>query len=295
MVTQQRTSTVPRYDPAGQYEVRSRDVEYRRDGADSWLARIYEPQGAGPFPALLEIHGGAWNNNDRTQNASIDEALAASGLVVVAIDFHLGTQAPHPAAQQDINYATRWLKVRAADFNSSSEAVGGLGLSSGGHQIMLSAMRPRDPSYAALPLDGAPEVDAGLAYVMMGWAVLDPHARYLYARERGRQNLVASSERYFVDEAGMREANPQLILERSEPVELPPALLLHGADDDVLAPRTAERFAEAYGRAGGVIELAEYPRAGHGFAREPGPNAARALELMKSFVARQLVAVAAGW
>src|SRR5919202_998140 len=171
MVTQQRTSPVPRYDPAGQYEVRSRDVEYRRDGADSWLARIYEPQGMGPFPALLEIHGGAWNNNDRTQNASIDEA---------------------------------------------------------------------------------PDVDAGLAYVMMGWAVLDPHARYLYARERGRQNLVASSERYFVDEAGMREANPQLILERGEPVELPPALLLHGADDDILAPRTAERFVEAYGRAGGV-------------------------------------------
>jgi acetyl esterase/lipase len=295
MVTQQRTSTVPRYDPAGQYEVRSRDVEYRRDGADSWLARIYEPQGMGPFPALLEIHGGAWNNNDRTQNASIDEALAASGLVVVAIDFHLGTQAPHPAAQQDINYATRWLKVRAADFNASSEAVGGLGLSSGGHQIMLSAMRPRDPSYAALPLEEAPDVDAGLAYVMMGWPVLDPYARYLHARERGRQNLVASSERYFLDEAGMQEANPQLILERGEPVELPPALLLHGADDDVLAPRTAERFAEAYGRAGGVIELAEYPRAGHGFARESGPNAARALELMKSFVARQLVAVAAGW
>jgi len=295
MVTQQRTSIVPRYDPAGQYDVQSRDVEYRRDGAESWLARIYEPQGAGPFPALLENHGGAWNNNDRTQNAPIDEALAASGLVVAAIDFHLGTQAPHPAAQQDINYATRWLKVRAADFNASPEVVGGLGLSSGGHQIMLSAMRPRDPSYAALPLEEAPDVDASLAYVMMGWAVLDPHARYLYARERGRQNLVASSERYFVDEAGMREANPQLILERGEPVELPPALLLHGADDDILAPKTAERFVEAYGRAGGVIELAEYPRAGHGFARESGPNAARALELMKSFVARQLAAVAAGW
>jgi len=74
-----------------------------------------------------------------------------------------------------------------------------------------------------------------------------------------------------------------------------PALLLHGVDDDVLAPRTAERFVEAYARAGGVIELAEYPRAGHGFAREPGPNAARALDLMKSFIARQLGAIAAGW
>src|SRR5215216_4075564 len=148
-----RERTVPSYDPAAQYDVRWQDVEYRRDGSESWLARVYEPQGSGPFPTLLEVHGGAWNNNDRTQNAPLDEALAASGLVVAAIDFHLGTQAPHPAAQADINYATRWLKVRAADFNGTSEALGGLGLSSGGHQIMLSAMRPCHPQYAALQLD----------------------------------------------------------------------------------------------------------------------------------------------
>src|SRR4051812_26406017 len=52
------------YDPNGVFEVRSRAVESRHDGARSWLARVYEPVGAGPFPALLEVHGGAWNNND---------------------------------------------------------------------------------------------------------------------------------------------------------------------------------------------------------------------------------------
>ncbi len=156
------------YDPSQTFDVRVRDVEYRRDGERSWLARVYEPQGTGPFPALLEIHGGAWCANDRTQNASIDEALAASGLVVVAIDFHLGTQAPYPASIADVNYATRWLKTRAGDFNATAEALGGLGLSSGGHMVMLSAMRPRDPRYTALPLDGAPDVEASLAYVIMG-------------------------------------------------------------------------------------------------------------------------------
>ena len=133
------------YDPRRAFEVRWRDVEYRRDGTESWLARIYEPQGTGPFPALLEVHGGAWNHNDRTQNASIDEALAASGLVVVAIDFHLGTEAPYPASIADTNYATRWLKARAADFNATADGLGAAGFSSGGHMIMLSAMRPNDP------------------------------------------------------------------------------------------------------------------------------------------------------
>ena len=52
------------YDPRREFDVRWRDAGYRGDGSASWLARIYEPQGAGPFPALLEVHGGAWNRND---------------------------------------------------------------------------------------------------------------------------------------------------------------------------------------------------------------------------------------
>ena len=86
----------------------------------------------------------------------------------------------------------------------------------------------------------------------------------------------------------MREANPQLILERGESVELPPALLFQGADDDVLPPRAAERFAEAYAQAGGLIELALFPGAGHGYARDEGSNTRRTVDLVKSYVARQL-------
>ena len=77
----------------------------------------------------------------------------------------------------------------------------------------------------------------------------------------------------------MREANPQLILERGETVDFPPALIFQGADDDVLAPRTAERFVEAYGRAGGLIELAQFPRANHGYSRLGGPNALRTIDV----------------
>jgi acetyl esterase/lipase len=281
------------YDPRRTFDVQSRDVEYRRDGSESWLARIYQPQGDGPFPAVLEVHGGAWNAGDRLQNAPLVEALAASGLVVASIDFRLGTHSPYPASIADVNYATRWLKQHAGEFGATAEGLGALGFSSGGHMVVLSAMRPRDPRYAALALDA--EVDASLAYVMSGWGVLAPHARYLHARGQGKTDLLQSHHRYFGDEQGMREADPQLILERGESVELPPVLLFQGADDDVLSPRTAERFVEAYGRAGGVVELALYPGAGHGYARQGGGNAARTLDLLKSFVERQLRAQSQGW
>src|SRR5438445_201313 len=227
------------------FEVSWQDIEYR----EGLLARVYRPLGSGPFPALIEIHGGAWSSGDRTQNADLVQALAASGLVVASVEFRLGGQAPYPANMADINYATRWLKSRAQDFGASADALGGLGLSSGGHMVMLSAMRPRDPRYTAFRLDSAPGVDASLAYVMMGWPVLDPHARYLHARQQGRTDLLDAHHRYFGDEQTMREANPQQILERGEAVDLPPALIFQGADGaagDV--PGEAEQ-ADAFGTA----------------------------------------------
>src|SRR3954447_20184983 len=67
------------YDPAAHYEVKVEDIEYRRDGDRAWLALTYQPQGEGPFPALLEIHGGAWNNGERTGAPAIGEGLGARG------------------------------------------------------------------------------------------------------------------------------------------------------------------------------------------------------------------------
>ena len=291
-------TTLPRlrdlYDPAGAYEVRSRDVEYRNDGSRSWLARVYQPQGPGPFPVLMEVHGGAWNNNDRLQNEPLNEAVAASGIVVVAVDFRQGEDGRYPGSIADVNYATRWIKQHAGDFNATAAGIGSIGYSSGGHINMLCAMKPRDPRYAAIPLDEAPDLDASVAYVIMAWPVIDPLSRYRYAKGLGREGMVENHHRYWGDEAAMTDGNPQLILERGEAVELPPALLLQGADDDVLTPGMAEKFAQTYGKAGGLIELALYPGGGHGYMREPGPNTNRSLDAIKSFIGRQLRAIDAG-
>jgi acetyl esterase/lipase len=66
----------------------------------------------------------------------------------------MGGQDPYPSSLADINYATRWGKAHAADFKADASTVGGLGVSSGGHLILLSAMRPFDPRYTNLPFAG---------------------------------------------------------------------------------------------------------------------------------------------
>ena len=84
------------------------DVEYLRHGDKPLLARIYRPKGEGPFPALVECHGGAWCMSDRMTEKLRHEAMARNGIVSIALDFRSGEEAPYPASVQDINYAVRW-------------------------------------------------------------------------------------------------------------------------------------------------------------------------------------------
>jgi acetyl esterase/lipase len=274
------------YDPKAQLALSARDIEYRRDGDTVLMARIYQPQGAGPFPAMIAVHGGAWANKEWLQNEPSHQRLAEGGLVVMAIQFRTSQDGPHPLALRDINYAIRWLKAHASEFNASDQKVGGVGWSSGGHQIMLSGMRPRQ--YADVPLPGGANVDATLDYVIMGWPVIDPLARYKMMIERGNEEVPPRHIAYFGDEAGMIESSPPHMLERGEAVELPAALLLQGAADESLPRMGAERFVELYSLAGGSIEMGKYPGEPHGFMRNPGPYTDRAFDLAKWFIARQV-------
>jgi acetyl esterase/lipase len=63
-------------------DIRVEDVEYQRRGGQALLARLYRPAGTGPFPAVVQVHGGAWVNKDRTDNDFIARAFAESGIIV---------------------------------------------------------------------------------------------------------------------------------------------------------------------------------------------------------------------
>jgi acetyl esterase/lipase len=280
------------YNPAKQFQVQVQEVEYRRHQGQGWPALVYQPQGQGPFPAMLDVHGGAWNRGARTNDQVMNQALAASGIVVVAVEFRLAPDHPYPAQVADVNFATRWLKGHAHEFNADPASLGGLGSSSGGHTVMLSAMRPRDPRYAALPLPEGRGVDASLRYLLCCWPVLDPYARYQYAQKAGAERLAASSEAYFRDEDTMREGNPQQILDRGEKVELPPTLIIQGTADDNVPMSIPTSFVPAYRAAGGQIEIEIFPGRVHGFGNTPGPDSDRAVALMKGFIAKQLTRAA---
>jgi acetyl esterase/lipase len=270
------------------YELDVRDVEYLHDGHESILARVYQPRGSGPFPALVYIHGGAWSSNDRTTNPGLPWGVAARGVVVVAIDFRQGVEHPYPSSLIDINYATRWLKKHAGDFNAIPGSVGGMGASSGGHLIMLSAMRPRDSRYTAIAFDEAPEAGASLAYVISCFGVLDPYGRYRMAEQNGNKEMMARHDAYFGSIETQKEASCLLVLERGEKAELPPALLIQGTADTGVPKGMIEEFDARYRAAGGQAELALFEGMPHGIWDWPPEQIERAIDRIQAFIARQL-------
>ncbi|HUK08111.1 MAG TPA: alpha/beta hydrolase [Stellaceae bacterium] len=268
------------------YQIRIEEMPYSRHPSGDLLARLYLPQGPGPFPGVVEVHGGAWILNDRLTNRDIHQPLAASGVVVMAIDFRMPPAAQYPASIADINLAMRWLKRHARDFNLDPARVGGLGTSSGGHQLMLAALRPDDPRFNALPLAGGEAIDPRPAFVVLCWSILDPLARYRMAVAKGIDRLVKAHQAYWPSEAAMSEGNPQLIVEHGQAQHRPPVLLLQGTNDDNVTPDMAERFLTAYRAKGGAIELETFPGEPHAFiAKDPASAASRrAIERIIAYV-----------
>jgi acetyl esterase/lipase len=270
-------------------EVLTEDIEYGRAGDVPLLARLYRPRGVTNFASMVDVHGGAWVSNDRLQNAAIDQVIAESGTAVLALDFRMPPVAPYPASLADINLGIRWLKANVAKFGGDPSRVGGLGGSSGGHQLWLNVLRPRDPRYAAHQLAGAEEIDASLGFVVVCWPISDPVARYKMARDTGNERLVKNHDAYFQSEAVMAEANPQAILESGKTGALPPALLIQGTADNNVTPDMADRFVAAYTRAGGKITLRKFEGEPHTFIslNPTKPASVEALGLITDFIRAQ--------
>ena len=291
-----RTTAAPAYNPDGRFDLVVSDVELRRNTAGRMLmARIYQPHGKGPFPAVLDLHGGAWTRKDRLAEEPMDRALASSGLLVVAVDLTLAAEAPYPACVQDANHAVRWLKANAARWNGDISRLGVYGSSSGGHVAELLAMRPHDPRYCAIPVEGARDVDAPQFDATVSWVAMrsppsNTVARYENAERRKNETMIQSNKTFFSPWESIHEGNPQEILERGEKVALVPFLIMQGALDDNVLPAMQERFAEAYRAARGQCDYRLFEDSTHEWVAEPGPQTDKARATVKEFIARQLKA-----
>jgi acetyl esterase len=280
------------YDPKARFDITIFEKSFRKTAKGRELiARIYQPKGPGPFPVLLDLHGGAWNNKDRTANEPMARAVAASGVLVVSPDMTLAPEAPYPACVQDAHYAVRWLKWKAPGWNGDPASLGILGSSSGGHVGQLIALKPRDPKYAAIPLTEAPQLDAGIRYLATRSPISDTVARNRQAEKMKREPMIRNNKNFWVPWETINEGNPQSILERRENAPLPPLLIMQGGLDDNVLPALQEKFVASWRAAGGDARLEVFEGCEHEWVAKPGPMTDKAHEMVKAFIARNLGAL----
>jgi acetyl esterase/lipase len=247
------------------------DIEYIRHDDRPFLLRLTRPQGSGPFPFVVDIHGGAWNNSDRLSCKMRNEMWAQAGIAGAALDFRHGPDG-YPTSLADINYAIRWLKAHAHDLRLDPARVGLTGASSGGHLAVLAAMRPDDQRYSAIKLDG---FDAKVRSVGVIGPVINPLSRYRRAVQAKQGSnppewaihIPDRHETYWKTEAAMSEGSPVLALERGEEFDLLPAFIVQGTPDVAHIYRDPdagggaadanepERFVRLYKARGGDISL----------------------------------------
>ena len=292
------TATAEKATTNATYAIDVEDVEYVRHGDKPLLATLFKPKGKGPFPILIDLHGGAWCSGDRHNDKLLNEALAKTGILVVALDFRVPPQSGYPGSIADANYAVRWLKANTAKWNARADRIGMVGISSGGHQAMLGAMRHDDPRYAAIPHAGPH--DARVNCIVMLWPVIDPIGRYRTAKAVVAKGgtfpeqfarVLPSHDKYWGTEAAMAEGAPATALENGEKVELPPVLYVQGTADQVHPRDQLDRFVAAYRKRGGSVDLALYEGEVSGFitgAASNPANARAALEKTVEFLHRHL-------
>jgi acetyl esterase/lipase len=276
------------------FAVEIEEVEYLRHGEKPFLARIFKPRGTGPFPAVVDAHGGAWCEGNRANNDAINAAVAKGGVVVAALDFRNPPDATYPGSVADVNYGVRWLKSQARRFATAPELVGSMGTSSGGHLVVLNALKPNDPRYAAVKL---PEqrFDARVPYVVALWPVICPLGRYRARKDAAppapgaRGGAATMQLKYWLTEDAMGEGSPTLALERGDPVELPHILYLQNPAD-VLHPRAnLEQFIANYRKRGGDVQMEFFEGAAYDLVRtDPSSESAReAIAKIVAFIHRE--------
>lgn len=273
------------------------EVEYGRQGGQSLMATVLRPAGPGPFPMVLEVHGGAWCRGSRKDEHSLNLALAGQGVAVAALDFRMPPDGTYPVSLNDINLALRYFKAEGDRWSTRAAMVGIMGVSSGGHQAVLAALRAHDRRYCGLPSVSGAQADARAAFVVACWPVIDPLGRYRYAKAmqgsgkpypEALDRVIPDHEKYWLTEAAMLDGSPAAALERGEVLEMPPVLCIQGEADIVHPREHLDRFVAAYRAAGGDATLLAYPDQAEGFiTKKPDAAAsAQAIRDIAGFVKR---------
>jgi len=240
-----------------------RDIAYRK-GSDRWLLNVIRPleESSKPSAAMILIHGGGWTAGDHYRFTYLGFKFAQKGYVVVTPTYRMIKDAPFPACLHDVKNAIRWVRAHAKKYNIDPNRIGAYGNSAGGTLALTAAITNKDDG-----LDGdGPYQDysSALQAVVCSGAVGDmSHKNHSKRAASVYWNLAGGVNRDTPESKireVMRQASPSSYVHK----EVPPMLLVHGAEDTVVFIDSTDEFVKKMKSVGADITYLRFEDAGHG-------------------------------
>ena len=131
-------------------------VEYASlAGGVSLTLDLKTPDGDGPFPAAIIVHGGSFSRgNKRTYVTPLFDVLSNAGVAWFTINYRLAPQYQFPAAVEDVESAVQWVKAHAAGYHVDAARLALIGESAGGYLVAYVGAHPsREEARVAAVVD----------------------------------------------------------------------------------------------------------------------------------------------
>jgi acetyl esterase/lipase len=227
--------------------------------APSQYAELFLPEGKGPFPVAVLVHGGCWTKEygGITQLRNMAGALAGRGIAVWNVEYRRVDEpgGGYPGTYLDMNAAMDALGQAARKHPLDLDRLVAVGHSAGGQLVQWLGARPRIP--ASSPLNKAHTVPVRQVISLGGLADL----------RREKDLLKSSCEREIVELAGTPSATRPDVFSDTNAGDLMPngsrTVLITGELDTISPPRVAHDFAARARAAGDAAEVVILPGASH--------------------------------
>ncbi|HEX3876187.1 MAG TPA: alpha/beta hydrolase [Bryobacteraceae bacterium] len=251
--------------------VDKQDVEYGRPGGHALLLDLHLPDGAGPFPAAILVHGGGFDGGSKSTNCRpLFQPLADAGFAWFSIDYRMAPEFRFPEAKEDIASAIRWVKAHAREYQVDPAKIAIVGESAGGFLVNYEGTHQTPETKVAAVVDFYGPVD----YAKLVLERRD-HPERFNMKSINAHMANGGSSRFFgaeqPDDAGLaklREASPLFAVHKG----MPPFLAIHGTKDDQVSYDQSTAFCDAMHRVAVTCDLITMDGGGHGMSGWKAPE-----------------------
>ena len=225
------------------------NIEYSRPDGIPLLLDAAIPDGKGPFPAAIIVHGGYWVEGSKTTYVGpLEPLLTGAGYAWFSIDYRLPPKYRYPTADEDVEVAVRWVRAHAKQYHTDVNRIVLIGESAGGYLVAMAGVENQPASGLAAVVD------------FYGPSDLTIIARYFSKPPKGVPEFFGVSD--FSDSSlkTLHDASPVNRVQK----HMPPFLFIQGTADKTVPFESSPLMCDAMKKVGAQCVVLKVEGADHG-------------------------------